>query len=177
MRALAFVLAASLSAVAAQAEWFDRGKAAYRTPDGKWRKAAINVEKGKVEVLNRKDRTVVAGFTRGSIEHGVEGRRRGREAAAVGGLGAGILLGAFLVAKQDEGEVVVRDGQASTKEISGKRVGIVAAVIVGITAAVGLTKAKEPYTEITDGARSVRLRVSKGDLARFESSLRGSLEE
>ena len=46
----------------------------------------------------------------------------------------------------------------------------------GITVAIALTKEGEPYAEITDGPRSIRLRVDKDDLARFESSLETSLQ-
>ena len=50
-------------AVPGQAEWFDQGKVAYKTPYKKWRPAAIHVEHGKIEVYNRKDRVLVAEFT------------------------------------------------------------------------------------------------------------------
>ena len=98
---------AFLSAVPAQAEWFDKGSAAYRTLDGKWRRAAINVEPGKIEVFNRKDRTLVASFTSGSVEHGVNVRRRGKEGAISGVTGAATVGILYALAKTEEGVVVI----------------------------------------------------------------------
>ena len=50
--------------------------------------------------------------------------------------------------------------------------GIAVGVLGGISAAVALTKAKEPYTEITQGNQTIRLRVNRDDLVRFEHSLK-----
>ena len=50
--------------------------------------------------------------------------------------------------------------------------GIVLGGLGGITAAVALTKAKEPYTEITHGNQTIRLRVNQNDLVPFEHSLK-----
>ena len=71
---------------------------------------------------------------------------------------------------------MIKDDQVFTKQVSSKGVGILLGVAGGIAVAIALSKAKEPYTEITDGPRSIRLRVGKDDLVRFESSLQGSIE-
>ena len=172
MKFVAIVLAASMLAAPVQAEWFDKGKAAFSNPGGKWRKAAINIEEGKIEVYSRGDRGLVAEFNEATVEHQTWVRRRGREglAVAVGGF-ASLGLG-YALAKGDEGTVVIRDDGVYVKQISAKRVGIVAAVVAGLAVAIGMTKAKGPYVEVHNGMKSINLRVSKDDFARFENSLK-----
>ena len=171
---LALVLAALVLAVPGQAEWFDQGKVAYKTPYKKWRPAAIHVEPGKIAVYNRKDRVLVAEFTEtASVEHKTQRRRRWREAHLFGTTVVGGYLLEFARARAYAGDVgITRDGEVFEREINRKRMGIVLGVLGGITAAVALTKAKEPYTEITHGKQTIRLRVNRDDLVRFEHSLK-----
>ena len=170
---LALVLAAVVLAIPGQAEWFDQGKVAYKTPYKKWRPAAIHVESGKIEVYNRKDRVLVAEFTEAaSVEHKTQRRRRWREAHAFGAALVGGYIFEFARARAYQGNVgITRDGEVFERTINRKRLGITLGVLGGIAGAVALTKAKEPYTEITHGNRTIRLRVNRDDLVRFEHSL------
>ena len=171
---LALVLAALGLAVPGQAEWFDQGKVAYKTPYKKWRAAAIHVKPGKIDVYNRKDRVLVAEFTEAaSVEHMTQHRRRWREAHLVGTSLVGGYLFEFARARAYAGDAgITRDGEVFERKTNRKRMGIVLGVLGGITAAVALTKAKEPYTEITHGNQTIRLRVNRDDLVRFEHSLK-----
>ncbi len=152
----------------------DPNKVAYKTPYKKWRAAAIHVEPGKIEVYNRKDRVLVAEFTEAaSVEHKAQHRRRLREAQLFGTTVMGAYLTEFARARAYAGDVgITRDGEVFERKINRKRMGIVLGVLGGITAAVALTKAKEPYTEITYGNQTIRLRVNQDDLVRFEHSLK-----
>ena len=157
---LVFFLVAPL-----QAEWFDTGKAAYLTPEGKWRKAAIQVESNKVEVYSRKDRQMVAKFEKGEVEHGTLGQRRTNTAGSLVISVLTVIGVSWALAKQQEGEVDAKQG-ANAKWL----LTVLAAVAV-IHTGVGFTKKKVPYSKVADGVRSVRMRVSKKDQLRFEESL------
>ena len=171
---LTLLLAALVLAVPGQAEWFDQGKVAYKTPYNKWRPAAIHVEPGKIEVYNRKDRVLVAEFTEAAgVEHKTRHRRRWREAHLVGTSLVGGYLFEFARARAYAGDVrITRDGEVFERKINRKRMGIALGVLGGIAGAVALTTAKEPYTEITHGNQTIRLRVNRDDLVRFEHSLK-----
>lgn len=175
---LTLLLAALALAVPAKAEWFDQGKVAYRTPNDKWRPAAILVESGKIEIYNRKDRGLVAEFTKAdSVEHKIQRRRRWRESHAFGAALVGGYIFEFAKARAYQGNVgITRDGEVFERTIDRKRLGITLGVLGGIAAAVALTKAKEPYTEITSGDQTIRLRVNRDDLVRFEHSLKPFVE-
>ena len=171
---LALVFTALVLAVPGQAEWFDQGKVAYKTPYKKWRPAAIHVEHGKIEVYNRKDRVLVAEFTEAAnVEHKTQRRRRWREAHLFGTTVVGAYVFELARGRAYGGDVgITRDGEVFERKINRKRMGITLGVLGGITAAVALTKAREPYTEITHGNRTIRLRVNRDDLVRFEHSLK-----
>lgn len=103
MKFVAIVLAASMPAAPVHGEWFDKGKAAFSNSGGKWRKAAINIEEGKLEVYSRGDRGLVAEFNEAAVEHRTWVRRRGKEGLTVAAGGfAGLGLG-YALAKGDEG--------------------------------------------------------------------------
>lgn len=173
MRTIAISLVATLLAASGQAEWFERGKTAYMTPDGRWRSAAVSVEEDSVEVFTRRDRVLVAKFETGELERGISRRRRSKPGLAFGlSWGAGMAL-AVAVAKSDEGEVVVMDDGLYVREVEVDKAATagLAAIGAGIAVVIALTKAKLPYIEIRDGAQSIRLRVGRSDRGRFEHAL------
>ena len=156
-----------------QAEWFDKGKAAYSKYDGKWQKAAINIVPGKIEVFDRDAKALVASFTDGDIKHGITSRHRIREAVMFAIAGAGVVALGAMQAEEEKGELLVRDGDLLVREgIDSKQAGIMLGVVCAAAAIVGLTKAKEPYAEITDRKHRLLLRVDKDDLARFQLLLK-----
>ena len=80
-------------------------------------------------------------------------------------------MGAYLAAKSDEGTVVVKDGQEFMKGINNKAVGIWAAVVTAGTVAYAASTEKYPYATLTDGMRSIEVRVHKRDAGRFKEAL------
>ncbi len=171
----AFVIVTVLTLVntSAQSQWFDkREKAQYRLPSGKWRDAAIEISPGQIEVFSRKDRVSIAKFTQAVVKSQEYKKNRGKQAGIIAASGFGTLIGAYFLAKQDEGTVVVRDDQVYTKGVNTKALGIIAGAIVGITAAVGISKSKETLFEIKHEHRSIQLKVSKDDQIRLKESLR-----
>ncbi len=96
IRGATVIVASVLVAASLQAETFSSGKAAYQTPDGKWRRAAFVVDASTVEVYSPragKQRTLVASFDSGRIESGTAVRRRGK-AAIIATAIVGALFGA-----------------------------------------------------------------------------------
>lgn len=164
VRIIAYSIALLLLAVPVRSEWFERGNAAYMTPDAKWRYAAINVEEDSIEVYTRRDRVLVAKFATGQVERGMNERRRSKEAVGFG-LGWGISWGLTV------GLTSLVDDELSVREFRGEAVAGLAAIGVAIPAVTALTKAKHPYIEIKDGTRSIRLRVGKAERGRFDNAV------
>lgn len=163
---LSFALVFSFTMVPVNAqEWFDEGRTAYhvagqlRRP---WVNAAISVDTDRVEVYSRGgERELIATFTSGTVEHGIERRRRWREAALFGGSAAGGWAIGSVVASMDENRLPP----------SGKHHALMLGVVAGIFGITAATQAREPYTTLIDGEQMLRVRVDKDDLVRFEQSL------
>lgn len=164
MRIIAISFALLLLAVPVRSEWFERGNAAYMTPDGKWRSAAINVEENSIEVYSRRGRVLVARFAPGQVERGMSRRRRSK-AGVNFGLSWGISWG--LTA----GATALSSDEFSVRELNGKAVAGLALVGVAISAVIAATRAKHPYFEIKDGTQSIRLRVGKSERGRFDQAV------
>ena len=164
VRIIAISFAHLLLAAPVRSEWFERGNAAYMTPDGKWRSAAINVEEDSIEVYSRRDRVLVARFAPGQVERGMSKRRRSK-AGVNFGLGWGISWG--LTA----GASALSSDEFSVRELNRKAVAGLALVGVAISAVIAATRAKHPYIEIKDGTQSIRLRVGKSERGRFHQAV------
>ena len=173
IRMLVFLLTMILLAlpVQAQDEWFDKGDVKFRIPGGKWEKAAIHLSPGKVEVFRGRGGAPVATITDGVIEYGTVGVRRTAQGVGIGVGGAiGVAIG-YALAKQEEGDITIRDGRAYQKTVSGKATAGIAAGVLGVSAIVAMTKSQKPYAEITNGRRTIEMRVGKDDVLRFENTL------
>ena len=183
--------------ISAQAEWFERGKATYRNPGGKWQKAAIEVTSEGVQVFSRKDRISVVKFTQGDVQPGVNERRRSKEAAIFGAAGIGTFVGLMLALKPED-EIIERqerDLVAESYDIFGpgpptpqymtvydyayyeidkKALAAGIGALAGVAIVIALTKSRKPYVTIKDGMRTVQIRVGKTDQARFQNALQAS---
>lgn len=163
VRIIAISFALLLLAAPVRSEWFERGNAAYMTPDGKWRSAAINVEDNSIEVYRRRDRVLVARLAPGQVEHGMSKHPRSKAGVNFGlswGLSWGLTVG--MTALSDE---------YSVRELKGKAVAVVAVIGAAVSAVIAVTRAKRPYVEIKDGTQSIRLRVGKSERGRFDQAV------
>ena len=163
VRIIAISFALLLLAAPVRSEWFERGNAAYMTPDGKWRSAAINVEENSIEVYGRRDRVLVARFAPGQVERGMSKHRRSKAGVNFGlcwGISWGLTVG-----------VTALSDEFSVRELNGKAVAGLAVIGAAVSAVTAVTKAKRPYIEIKDGAQSIRLRVGKSERGRFDQAV------
>ena len=140
-----------------QAETWSGKRTAYRMPGGEWTKARIEVSPGAVEVLNRKDATVVARFEKGNVElkggriSGTGVQRKTSISRTALGSAAGFWGGAFLV-----GAVAV-----SGKEDfgTGHVVGFAAIGVSSLVACIALLRSarrRRPYFRTCRWARNDR---------------------
>lgn len=163
VRIIAISFALLLLAAPVRSEWFERGNAAYMTPDGKWRSAAINVEENSIEVYSRRDRVRVARFAPGQVERGMSRHRRSKAGVNFGlgwGLSWGLTVGVSALSEE-----------FSLRELNGKAVAGLALIGAAISAVTAVTRAKRPYIEIKDGTQSIRLRVGKSERGRFDQAV------
>lgn len=180
-KSLSVCVAFSLSLGTVHAEWFDKG-AAYRTPDGKWRKAAIHVSDDGIRVYARKHLSLVTTFP--SFDY-YKGRQRwtrdGRWDAGLALLGGVAVVGSLALPVEPGlyTECYGSDYYSSCKStwsdgrdplISAKTALISLGVIGGIAAAVFLRYKPPDYT-FEDGPRAITVRIGRRDRGRFERAL------
>ena len=184
-----FVLAV-LSVCVIQAEWFDKGKVSYETPDGKWRKAAIHVTDDGIEVYDRKNRSLVATFS-GFDPESHKYQRGGwflRRALLGGSLFGAAVVGG-LAMRVEPGYVTDcsfteyssyysedcttrwSEGREAmfTAQTAWKTIGVMSAVAATI-AAISARPMPTEYT-FTDGPRSITVRVGKKNQDQFTNVL------
>lgn len=196
-RLLAFALTLFAGGAPGTAETFDRGKASYRTTGGTWAKASIEVSKGKLEIHSpRGPRGQLVGrFELDGSEDGTESvsleryvgvRRRTGAGVKAGIIGGGIVGGLWAGLKPALTKIArskgARQGDIQQVEeeywdryatmVFGGALGVVAAVAI----VKGLRKAEgDPHWRVSglsdQGTRSLEIRVSRMDIARFEQAL------
>lgn len=163
----------------ARKEIFSDSRTLYRTTGSKkWRPAAIHIEPDKIEVYRRRGAKgrkleLIANFESGKVESEQRKFYRSNAAALTSAIGGGIISGLIIVAITQEGTVITgKDGVSRRVEgINVKNVLLMYGAVAGIATAIGLTKSKRPYAQITSGMRSVELQVHKREGLRFESAL------
>ena len=176
-----------LSACVIQAEWFDKGKVAYKTLDGKWQKAAIHVTDDGIEVYERKNRSLVAKISNlYPRRHHYPRERWSLKAALFGGSGIGILAVGSLAMKVEPGFVshcTIYEYSSScttrwsegrdaviTAQTAWKTIGVISAVTATV-AAITLRPIPTEYT-FSGWPRSIRVRVGNGNQKRFNNVLK-----
>ncbi len=188
MKSLASVVAISLLGVSPiSAECFERGKSAYKTPDGNWRKAAICVTDDGVQVYTRKTGLLVAAFL--GADHDMRfsswdlRRRQVTGSVLLGGL---ITIGCLALPVKP-GYVTncthTSDSYSSSSRcnsyydegregyISPKAALISLGALSGVVAAMALSPSSPPEYSFKDGPREVTVRVDKRDRSNWESAL------
>ncbi len=180
-KSLGICVAFSLSVGAVHAEWFDKG-AAYRTPDGKWRRAAIHVADDGIRVYARKHLSLVTTFP--SFDYDKGNNRRAKDNRRDAGLtllgGVGVVGSLALPEEPGWRTTCYYSGYYSSCRtewregrdplIGAKTALISIGVISGIAAALVL-RSKPPDYTFTDGPRSITVCVGKRDRERFERAL------
>lgn len=179
-----------LSTCAVQAEWFDKGKVRYKTPDGKWRKAAIHVTDDGIEVYDRKNRSLVATFASLDPEINEDLSVPKRRGSVAYGLLSGAVIAGYLAVSEEPGYVTdcfYMDYSSSctsywsegrdaliTAKTAWKAIGVMSAVAAVIAA---IPARPTEYTFI-DGPRSITVRVGRKNQQRFTNalSIRGGIE-
>ena len=176
-----------LSTCVIQAEWFDKGKVAYKTLDRKWRKAAIHVTDEGIEVYERKNRSLVARISDlNPRRHHYPRERFSLKGALFGGSGIGILAVSSLATKVELGYVTdcnIYEYSSScttrwsegrdaviTAQTAWKTIGVISAVTATV-AAITLRPIPTEYT-FSDWPRSIRVRVGNGNQKRFNNVLK-----
>lgn len=199
MRMITAALVTALLAGVApgSADTFDRGRASYRTAGGTWTKAAIEISPGTLEIHSPRGarRSLVGRFGLGvsgdsaktvSLERQIDIRRRTGAGLKIGIIGGGIVGGLWAGLKPALTRIAESRGarQSDIRQVEeqywdkyapkvfGSLLGV-----VGVVAIVrGLSKTDgPPYWRVSEtseqGTRSMEIRVSNKDMARFEQAL------
>lgn len=181
------------TALPASSETFQQGNTAFRTPDGKWMKARIEVSSEKVEVFHRKLGTLVAQFDRANPERPKYlqttevYRRVGRgvvfgvvSGVVLAGVNIGIRAALDAVDEELTDEFNGHNGigadsfEDETQEIREKLplATLIAGGALGAIAILrGMGKGERQRRQITQGTSKVTLRIRRKDLGRFDMAL------
>ena len=193
-----FVMATAVNP--ALAERFQGGNTAFRTPDGKWVKARIEVGPERIEVFHKRGRrpdrdTLVAKFERVSSEadlaylQTVETHRRWKRGVIFGVVSGVVLAGANIALRRVADEVDEAAHEADdefngvgdtvgsvTSQVRDKLplATLVAAGGLGALAIVrGMGKVDRPRRHLKQGLTEVTLRIARKDLGRFDLAMEG----
>ena len=195
---VAALLAALLAALApGRAETFGRGRAAYRTTGGAWASAVIEVSMGRLEIhaLRGQRQQLVGAFSFEEAEGGgktvsVErqaGVRRRTGAGVKAGIIGGAIVGGLWAGLKPALTKIARAKGAREADIrqveqdywdkyAPKAFGAALGVVATVALVKGLRKTQgDPYWRVSEaseqGRRSLEIRVSRKDIARFEQAL------